>query len=94
MHNKIPLILCVDSKSLYDCLIKLGTTKEKRLMIDIICIRQSYERREITEILWIAGNKNPADAMTKEKPCDALQRLVETNKLDLEINGWVERGGD
>ncbi|KAF1979317.1 hypothetical protein BU23DRAFT_576936 [Bimuria novae-zelandiae CBS 107.79] len=32
------------------CLVKLGTTKEKRLMIDIMALRQLYERREITEI--------------------------------------------
>jgi hypothetical protein len=36
-------------------------------MIDIQYIRQSYERREISEILWIKGDENPADAMTKEK---------------------------
>jgi hypothetical protein len=88
----IPLSICTDSHSLYDCLVKLGTTQEKRLMIDILSVRQSYERREITEILWIAGEKNPADAMTKSKPCDALQRLIDTNKLDLEVQKWVERG--
>jgi hypothetical protein len=89
----IPLSLCVDSKSLYDCLTKLGTTQEKRLMIDIMCLRQAYERREITEILWIQGEKNPADGMTKEKPCDALKRLISTNKLDLgQVSGWVDRG--
>ena len=61
-------------------------------MIDILCLRQSYERREITEILWIKGEKNPADAMTKETPCDALKRLINTNKIDLDQpNGWVER---
>src|SRR5204863_5653797 len=61
----LPLLLCTDSKSLYDCLVKLGTTQEKRLMVDLMCLRQSYERREITEIKWIDGNTNPADAMTK-----------------------------
>ena len=60
-------------------------------MIDILCLRQSYERREITEILWIKGDKNPADAMTKDKGCDALQRIVDTNQLDLDLEGWVER---
>ncbi len=39
----LPLVLCTDSKSLYDCLVKLGTTAEKRLMIDVMCLRQAYE---------------------------------------------------
>ena len=34
----LPMILCTDSKSLYDCLVKLGTTAEKRLMIDVMCL--------------------------------------------------------
>jgi hypothetical protein len=46
----IPIIVCTDSYSLYECLVKLGTTKEKRLIIDIIALRQSYERRELFEI--------------------------------------------
>ena len=90
-RGKIPLFMCIDSRSLYECLVKLGTTQEKRLMIDILCLRQSYERREIAEILWIKGDKNPADAMIKDKGCDALQKLVDTNRLKLDLEGWVER---
>ena len=66
---------------------KLNTTAEKRLMIDIIGLRKSYERREIDEIRWIDGNCNPADAMTKEKPGQALKQLIETNTLDLITKG-------
>ncbi len=44
------IIVCTDSYSLYECLVKLGTTKEKRLMINIIALRQLYKCREITEI--------------------------------------------
>lgn len=44
------LVICTDSKSLYECLVRLGTTLEKRLMIDILAIRQLYENREIQEI--------------------------------------------
>lgn len=47
---KIPVVLCTDSLSLYECIIKLGTTSEKRLMIDIMSIRQSYENRELSEV--------------------------------------------
>jgi hypothetical protein len=43
----ILIVVCTNSYSLYECLVKLGTTKEKRLMIDIMAIRQSYERREL-----------------------------------------------
>ena len=87
----LPLILCTDSKSLYDCLVKLGTTAEKRLMIDIMCLRQAYERREIAEVKWIRGESNPADSMTKSKASSALKQLIDTNKIQLEVEEWVER---
>jgi hypothetical protein len=35
----ILIIVCTDSFLLYKCLVKLGTTKEKRLIINIITIR-------------------------------------------------------
>jgi hypothetical protein len=46
----ISLILIIDSKSLYDCLIRLSITVEKRLMIDVMTLHQCYKRREIIEI--------------------------------------------
>ena len=88
----IPLTIATDSHSLYEKLTKLGTTKEKRLMIDIACLRQAYERREIAEIIWIKGESNPADAMTKDKKVnDALTRLIETNKLHIDPESWIDR---
>ncbi|KAI1000189.1 hypothetical protein K3495_g8009 [Podosphaera aphanis] len=78
LNSKIPIIICIDSFSLYECLVKLGTTHEKRLVIDIMAIRQAYERREIAEVIWIIGDSNPADAMTKHKPNDALKTKSST----------------
>ncbi|RFU26353.1 hypothetical protein B7463_g9983, partial [Scytalidium lignicola] len=89
----LPLVICTDSRSLYDCLVKLGTTQEKRLMIDVMCLRQAYERRQIAEVRWIEGTTNPADSMTKGKPSSALKRLLDTNKVQLEVVEWVERDG-
>jgi hypothetical protein len=50
-NTLISLILATDSKSLYDCLVRLSTIVEKRLMIDVMTLRQFYERREITEMI-------------------------------------------
>ena len=60
-------------------------------MINIIGLRQAYERRQIDNIKWIDGESNLADAMTKGKPCIALAKLIDTNRIDLEAIGWVER---
>ena len=81
LNIELPLALCTDSKSLYDCIVKLGTTSEKRLIIDVMCLHQAYERREIAEVRWINGDSNPADSMTKGKASRALKQLVDTNKV-------------
>ncbi|KAF2185681.1 hypothetical protein K469DRAFT_466462, partial [Zopfia rhizophila CBS 207.26] len=88
---QINTIICTDSYSLYECLVKLGTTKEKRLMIDIMALRESYERRELYEIRWINGADNLADAFTKRDSNGSLTRFIDTNKAHVRIDGWVER---
>ena len=50
LRFNISLIVCIDFRFLYQRLMKLKTIEKKRLMIDVINLRQSYERREITEI--------------------------------------------
>ena len=46
----IPLILYTNLKSLFNYLVRLGTTQEKHLMIDIIYLHQAYEKRKIAKI--------------------------------------------
>ena len=50
LNTTIPLIICTDLKSLYNCLIRLSTTQEKRLMVDFMCLYQSYKYKEIAKI--------------------------------------------
>ena len=59
-------------------------------MIDIMAIRQSYERREIAEVIWITSDSNPADAMTKHAGNASLTRIIKTNKVDIQATVWVE----
>jgi hypothetical protein len=47
---KVPIVVCTNLRSLYDCLVKLSTTKEKRLIIDIMAMREAYERSELIDI--------------------------------------------
>lgn len=88
-----PVVVCTDSYSLYECLVKMGSTTEKRLMIDLLALRQSYERREIDEVRWIDGRDNPADALTKSAANDALKRLVDGGRLQVRVEAWVDRKG-
>ena len=91
LEKFVPMILYIDSKSLYNYLVKLGTTQEKRLIVDIMCLRQSYKRQEIMEILWINGDSNPANAMSKAKTCHTLWELINTNMVNIKTLGWVEQ---
>jgi hypothetical protein len=54
-------------------------------MVDLMCLHQAYERREIIEVKWISSEDNPADAITKAKPCQALKTLIDINKLNLKV---------
>jgi hypothetical protein len=50
LNKDILLVVYTNSKSLYNCLVKLGITYEKRLIIDVICMREAYKRREIAQV--------------------------------------------
>jgi hypothetical protein len=91
LNISLSMILLTDSRSLYDCFVKLEITSEKRLMIDLMCLRQSYERRKITKIRWIDEDTNSIDAMTKINSCQTLTKLIDTNIIDLRTTAWVKR---
>ena len=50
LGKKIPIYLHTDSKSIFDMVMKLSNVSEKRLMIDISSLRQSYNSGEIENI--------------------------------------------
>jgi hypothetical protein len=78
---EIPIIFYTDSKSLYECIMKLGITKEKRLIINIIAIRQAYKKKELFEIRHINKRDNPADTIIKLLSNKTLEKFVDTNEL-------------
>lgn len=60
-------------------------------MIDVMAIQQSHERRELAEIRWINGDDYPADTMIKSKANSELAQLVRNNRLQVRVEGWVQR---
>jgi hypothetical protein len=87
----ISFILVTDSKSLYDCLVKLNIIVKKRLMMNVMILRQSYERREITEVKWISENHNSVDALIKLKASKTLKEVIDIHHIKLNIVEWIER---
>ena len=90
LNISLPLILYTNSKLIYEYLIKLKTTQEKRLIINIICLRQLYKRREIAKVKQINRDSNFADAITKSKLLLALKRLININRIKLKTVEQVE----
>ena len=76
LESNVLLVICTDNKSLYNCLVKLETTNKKRLMIDVMSFRQSYKKREITEMRWIKKKKQ------SDRFDDQDQALFDPQNLD------------
>jgi hypothetical protein len=92
LNREVKLILYTDARSLYHIVISLAPVpSERRLAIDIAAVREGYEKRDISEIVIITGNSNPADGCTKFDTNGALERMLTTNSVIIETQAWLER---
>ncbi len=87
--RKFPVFLSTDSKSTFDTITKLSGVSEKRLLIDISCLRQSYCEGEIQNLGHVRSKFNLADALTKKTNSETLQNLIKSGILDHPINLWI-----
>jgi hypothetical protein len=87
----ISLILVINSKSLYDCLVHLDIIVKKRLMMNVMTFKQSYERREVIKIKWIHESNNSVDSMTKSKSFLTLKTIIDISRINLNTIEWVKR---
>jgi hypothetical protein len=56
-----------------------------------MCLRQTYERKEIAEVWWINGKDNPVNAFSKRIPNLMLERFITTKQLTIRIEAIVDR---
>lgn len=61
----LKIVILTDSKTVFNNIIRNGSTMEKRLMIDIKGAREANDEGISNEIIWIHRNYNISNAMTK-----------------------------
>ena len=88
-HVKVEVM--VDSKTTFNVVAKDGKTTERRLQIDVLALRQSYDLGELDRLAWIPGSLNAADPLTKPvlSTSSPLYVIMETNKFEVEPQGWA-----
>jgi len=89
VDREIPVLIMTDSKSLFDTITKLTTVSEKRLLIDIAAIRETYRTGDLTNVAHVSTEYNLADSFTKKTRSTQLRGLMETGTIDHPINQWI-----
>lgn len=64
--KEIPIKCLVDNKSLVDALKSMKKVEDKYLRINIACLKDMLERKEISSVEWIPTSKQVANCLTKK----------------------------
>ncbi len=85
----VSLSIFTDSKSLFDVITKCSHTQENRLMIDLQAVRDAYAGHDISNVGFIRGPNNPADALPKIGTRHALYHILLSGKCDCIVEQWI-----
>lgn len=85
-HNDVygrilQLDLWVNDKCLWDAVTGIKTTADKRLLIELSTIRDTYEVRELSNVYRFPTGANRTNALTKKLMLEALMRMMTGNHL-------------
>lgn len=75
----------------FKVIVKAITTTERRVMIDIRAMRESYKHQEIDNVGWLRSSANLADGLTKFGPYEALNRHLDRGSFLPVFEQWVIR---
>lgn len=78
-------------KTVFNVEAKGRKSAERRLQIDILALRESYDLGELYRIAWIPGTENPADSLIKPvlTHISPLFKIMRTNLFTLNPEGWA-----
>ena len=91
LNRPVKIRVFTDSRTLFDSIVSLYTTAEKRLMIDIFCLRQAYRNGDLVNLGWIITQHNIADTLTKDLKSSALDDVLKIHFIKTPVQQWVEK---
>lgn len=89
--TSVPLSMMTNSLSLFDVPAKATERTEKRLMIDLKTIKDSYQKHELQQVAFIRSENNPADALAKIKQSSILDSISQTSEVNHAVEQWIKR---
>lgn len=82
LERKVRIRAFLDSKSLFDVITRNKKTTEKRLMVDVIAMREVYVKMEIDDMRWIRSERNPSDALNQVKDNLILNHIIDQGMIE------------
>lgn len=83
---KLPIFAVVDNKSVIEAVHSTSSVEDRRLRIDIACIKEALERGLVEKISWCPGSEQLANVLTKRGASGALLReVLQRGKLNLMV---------
>ena len=90
------LYVIVDSKDLYDSLSTCRTPEDKSIRTDLQLLRYNFETHQLNKSIWIPGNANRADALTKHDSAlsEKLQLMLFDGTVPVTFDISASRSSD
>ena len=83
-QERIPMYMCTDCKSLYDCVKKEGCSlSDRSYLIGVVLLRQlcGIRSRDRTNLMWVPTRLQRADPLTKKGLGKQMRRTLNTAKF-------------